>query len=176
VIAGYAPAQPAAPAAATVPAESTKVTSLTQQVLLSLVRSVRNLRDECDVQCLAFLAGELDLLRKTPFCFSRRLSKDAPLPVSLVLRDTFDSMVSRKLLGWEGGNLCALVEPSSATPLRDLVGDGISWLGALLPGERQALAKATVQLDGTGGTLLSSRADSPIQRVVARMMGGNEAA
>jgi hypothetical protein len=174
LISAYAPVQQIA-APAGLPVES-HVTSPTQQVLLELVYAVRNLRDESDVQCLAFLAGELGLLRETPFCFSLLPSCDGLVPESLVLRDTFHTMISHKILGWDGGNLLVLIDPSSFMDDHGVLSDGVSWLGALLPSERQMLTQVTVQLRATGGNLLSAGPNLPFQRIVSRIVRERRAA
>ena len=123
---GYAPGNqvtapidvPPAPASANRP----------QHTLLALVRAVKNLRDELDLQCLAFLAGELGMLQNTPFCFSLALSQDRAVPESLILRDTFDTMLRQHTLGWDCGQLRALVD-GEAAPDDLLPSSASAWLG-----------------------------------------------
>jgi hypothetical protein len=175
-VSGYASVQQVISAVSTQQQVEVRATGRTQHVLLALVRAVRNIRDEHDVQCLAFLAGELGLLRHTPFCFSRAVSRDRFAPESLILRDTFRVMLNRRLIGWENGSLRALVEDNASSADHERLHDGISWLGALQPRERHVLTQATIDLHDSGSNLLSSSADLPFRKIVASMLdGGNEA-
>jgi hypothetical protein len=164
-------------AAVSAPQVDVRATGRTQHALLALIRAVRNIRDEHDIQCLAFLAGEFGLLRQTPFCFSRAVSRDRFAPESLILRDTFRIMLNRRLIAWENGSLRVLVEGNPASLDHERLHGGISWLGALLPRERHVLTQATIDLHDSGSNLLSSAADLPFRKIVAQMLdGGQEAA
>jgi hypothetical protein len=175
MVSGYAPMQQVM-VAASAPRAGIPAASRTQHTLLALVRAVRNIRDEHDVQCLAFLAGELGLLRQTPFCFSRAISRDSFAPESLILRDTYRMMLNRRLIGWENGHLRVLLESSPDTPEHEWLHEGISWLAALVPQERHVLTQATIDLHDSGSNLLSSAADLPFRKSVARILDGAEGA
>jgi hypothetical protein len=170
MVSAYAPAPGVAVVAISPPVEW-RLIGRTQLALLSLIRAVRNLRDEHDVQCLTFLAGELGLLRQTPFCFSRRITRERQSPESLILRDTFNTMLDRRLIGWQDGALQALSDtyPDDSGPVK--VHHAVSWLGSLSPLERKVLTHATIDLHQSGANLLSSSADMPFRRIVARILG-----
>jgi hypothetical protein len=89
----------------------------------------------------------------------------------LILRDTFQTMLDRGLIGWDGDNLQALREtqPDDREPFKLL--RGISWLGSLSPHERHVLTQATIDLHASGTNLLSSTADMPFRRIVSRILG-----
>jgi hypothetical protein len=170
MVSGYAPA-PEFAVAALSPRPERRPIGRTQLALLSLIQAVRNLRDEHDVQCLTFLAGELGLLRHTPFCFSRKITRERPSPESLILRDTFSTMLDGGLIGWDGGSLHSLSDVNIEAHEQVTLHSGVSWLGSLSPHERTVLTQATVDLHASGANLLSSEADMPFRRIVARILG-----
>ncbi len=142
-----------------------------QHALLALVRAVRNLRDELDLQCLAFLAGELGILRNTPFCFSLALSQDSAVPESLVLRDTFDTMLRQHTLGWDAGQLRALVEAEVAADESSFIHERLSWLASLQPNERQALTRVVMQSPSSGTSVARPAVDGLLRSILARVAG-----
>ncbi len=147
--------------------------SRTQQTLLELVAAIRDLSDEDDLQCLVFLAGELGILRPTPFYFSRG-NGCTQVPQSLVLHHTLDTCLEAGLIGWDSGCLrCIATEaPADSSPVRS----GISWLAMLLPFERRALTQATLELHSTGIRLLSAQAEAPFRHAITRALGWVEGA
>jgi hypothetical protein len=166
---GYAPGTqvtapvdvPAAPPSANRP----------QHALLALVRVVRNLRDEIDLQCLAFLAGELGILQNTPFCFSLALSPDSAVPESLVLRDTFETMVRQHVLGWDGGQLRALIDADALPNEQPFVRERISWLATLQPNERQALTRVVMQSHSVGTSTVRPATEGLLRGILSRLTG-----
>jgi hypothetical protein len=144
-----------------------------QQTLLELVAAIRDLSDEDDLQCLVFLAGELGILRPTPFYFSRG-NGCTQVPQSLVLHHTLDTCLEEGLIGWDNGCLrCIQVEPTGGP---SAVHSGISWLAMLVPFERRALTQATLELHSTGIRLLSSQAEVPFRHAITRALGWVEGA
>src|SRR6185437_6365009 len=109
MVVAYSTADPAVPAIAASPKRQSL--SRTQQALLLLVNAVSDLRDEEDLQCLAFLAGELGILRHTPFYFSR--GSASRIPHSVVLDDTLQVSISAGLIGRESGALRAYAAPET---------------------------------------------------------------
>jgi hypothetical protein len=170
---GYAPTQqPVLPAST--PAEGRE--SRPQRIVLTLVRVVRNLRDERDVQCLTFLAGELGILPNSPFCFSRALGQETAVPESLILRDTMHALLERRWLDWEDGQLRNSMAPAGAAAEGPAMAEGISWLGALLPSERLVLTRVLVQLQAAGSSLLQAAAEEKFHLLTARLVGTGAAA
>jgi hypothetical protein len=166
---GYAPAnQVAAPI--DVPSAAPSA-SRPQHALLALVRAVKNLRDELDLQCLTFLAGELGMLQNTPFCFSLALSQDSAAPESLILRDTFDTMLRRHMLGWEGGQLRTLVDAEIAPDDRSFIRERLTWLATLQPHERLALTRVVIQSRVSGSTVARPAAEGLLRGLLSRIKG-----
>jgi hypothetical protein len=141
--------------------------SRTQQTMLLLVNAVPDLRDEDDLQCLAFLAGELAVLRRTPFYFSR--GADDLLPQSVVLSHTMRGCMEAGLIGWENGCLRAYARLETAGAETTMTA-GVSWLAMLLPSERRVLTQVTLNLHGIGIHVLSPAADVPFRHAVARAL------
>ena len=146
-------------------------TNRPQHTLLALVQVVKNLCDEGDLQCLAFLAGELGLLQNTPFCFSLAQSQDSAVPESLILRDTFATMLRQHMLGWDCGKLCALVDAETEPDDRRLLFERLAWLAALQPHERQALTQVVVQSRAAGGAAARPVAEGLLQRILSGANG-----
>lgn len=147
--------------------------SRTQQIMLLLVNAVPDLRDEDDLQCLAFLAGELGILRHTPFYFSR--GSDTRAPQSVVLSHTLRGCIEAGLVGWENGCLRAYASPETQGAEAAMTA-GVSWLTLLLPSERRVLTQATLSLHGMGIHALSPLADAPFRRAVARALDASDEA
>jgi hypothetical protein len=143
-----------------------------QRVLLSMVRTVHNLCDEADVQCVMFLATELGMIRPAPFYFSRSGSHGAPAPKSLVLEDALQELIESAVLIWDNGCLRCTADLSSIAPELDLhfrkEAARLEQLSAL---ERKALARATLEGYGTGQDVLALRTGLPFQSVLARAFG-----
>jgi hypothetical protein len=137
--------------------------SRTQQALLLLVNAVSDLRDEEDLQCLAFLAGELGILRHTPFYFSR--GSGSRLPHSVVLDDTLQVSISAGLIGRESDGLRAYAAPETRATDAQMT-TGISWLSMLAPHERLVLTHAVLNLHAGGIHALSSSASGPFKHAV----------
>ncbi len=137
--------------------------SRTQQTLLLLVNAVSDLRDEEDLQCLAFLAGELGILRHTPFYFSR--GSGSRLPHSVILDDTLQISISAGLIGRESGGLRAYAMPDTKATDAQMT-SGISWLSMLAPHERLVLTHAVLNLHAGGIHALSSSASGPFKHAV----------
>jgi hypothetical protein len=142
-----------------------------QHALLALVRVVMNLRDETDLQCLAFLAGELGILQNTPFCFSVALSQDSAVPESLVLRDTFETMLRQRMLGWDGGQLRALVDVDATSNEPSFMRERVSWLATLQPNERQALTRVIMQSHSSGASAARPATDGLLRGILSRVTG-----
>ncbi len=142
-----------------------------QHTLLALVRAVKNLRDESDLQCLAFLAGELGLLQNTPFCFSLALTQECAAPESLILRDTFDTMLRQRTLGWDGGQLRVLVDVETASDAPSFVRDRLTSLSTLQPNERQALARVIIQSHVSGSNEARPAAERLLRGILSRLKG-----
>jgi hypothetical protein len=148
----------------------------TQQALLEVVRSVRNLRDEDDVQCVAFLAGELGLLHPTPFYFSHAGGGRGQAPYSLILQGALRDLLTRHGLGWDAGGLRVHVAIPSARADSIVIGEALSWLGALSSAERKLLMQTTLDLRRGGVHLLARGAEILFRRTVARLLGAVEGA
>jgi hypothetical protein len=133
---------------------------------------VRNVRDEDDLQCLAFLAGELGILHPSPFYFSRECARGIVVPQSLILRDTLNALLLNHDLSWDHGvlRLYADLQIPEGEPA-GLAG-GVSWFGALTPAERGIFAQATIDLHRLGISVLCHRAEMLFRRGVVRLLGG----
>jgi len=161
MVVAYSTADPAVPAIAASPKRQSL--SRTQQALLLLVNAVSDLRDEEDLQCLAFLAGELGILRHTPFYFSR--GSASRIPHSVVLDDTLQVSISAGLIGRESGALRAYAAPETEGTDAQMTA-GISWLSMLAPHERLVLTHAVLNLHAGGVHTLSSSASSAFKHAV----------
>jgi hypothetical protein len=146
--------------------------SRTQQALLALLCGVRNVQDEDDLHCLAFLAGELGILRPSPFYFSGDHSGDATTPRSLILRDTLHGLLASHDLRWENGVLRLRSEVPADEQATARLAHVVSWLGALTPGERAVFARVTMDLHRRGISVLAHQAEILFRRAVARLIGG----
>jgi hypothetical protein len=161
MVVAYPTADPVVPSSVASPAR--QGLSRTQQALLLLVNAVSDLRDEEDLQCLAFLAGELGILRHTPFYFSR--GSGSRLPHSVVLDDTLRVSISAGLIGRESGGLRAYAAPEARATDAQMTA-GISWLSMLAPDERVVLTHAVLNLHAGGIHTLSSSASAPFKHAV----------
>jgi len=147
--------------------------SRTQQTLLLLVNAIPDLRDDDDLQCLAFLAGELGVLPHTPFYFSR--GAGSFMPQSVVLDHTLRECLELGLVGWENGRLRAYATPE-ARGAETAMTAGVSWLAMLLPSERRVLTEVTLNLHARGIHALSTAADLPFRQAVILALGSSEGA
>lgn len=147
--------------------------SRTQQTLLLLVNAIPDLRDEDDLQCLSFLAGELGVLPHTPFYFSR--GAGSSMPQSVVLGHTLRGCVELGLVGWENGILRAYATPETKG-VEAAMTTGVTWLAMLLPSERRVLTEVTLSLHAMGIHALSPAADEPFRQAINRTLGSSEGA
>ena len=145
--------------------------SRTQQTLLLLVNAIPDLRDEDDLQCLAFLAGELGVLVHTPFYFSR--GAGGLMPQSVILGHTLHGCVESGLVGWENGCLRAYATPETKGSETAMTA-GVTWLAMLLPAERRVLTEVTLSLHARGIHTLSPAADIPFRQAVNQALASNE--
>lgn len=143
--------------------------SRTQRVVLEYVAAVPNLRDEEDVQHVLFLADEFALLRPNPFYFSAQHAGDRMLPCSLVLRDTLHTLLNRGLIVREEDRLCAYSESRSGTAPQG----ALAWLAVLSPGERAALAQATLMLRMQGLYAQARSAGDAFRKALGQTLGGD---
>jgi hypothetical protein len=142
-----------------------------QRVLLSLVRTVQNLCDEADVQCVMFLASELGMIRPAPFYFSRSGVHGAPAPVSLVLRDTLQKLLDGAILAWENGALRCSVDLGNTVPDLDFLRTDAASLERLSVQERKALASTALNRHRTGQDQVASRIEGPSKTALAGVWG-----
>jgi len=169
MVVAYSTADPVSSPIALSPAR--QELSRTQQTLLLLVNAVPDLRDEEDLQCLAFLAGELGILRHTPFYFSRGTGPH--LPHSVVLRDTLRVSISAGLVGRENGCLRAYATPEAKGAEAQMT-EGVSWLSMLVPAERRVLTQTVLNLHARGIHALSPSASVPFRHAVLGALGTAE--
>jgi len=146
----------------------------TQCTLFDLVCAVRNVRDEDDLQHLAFLATEFGILRQSPFCFSRFDEEEVDAPRSLVLRDSLHALMDHGLILWDGSSLRARGGMTAFVTGVPPLHRSISWLGALSPLERRVMTRTALDLHGTGVSLLSRQAEVPFRRAVSAGLSGTE--
>ena len=165
MVVAYSTADPVSPSIAASPAR--QGLSRTQQTLLLLMNAVPDLRDEEDLQCLAFLASELGILRRTPFYFSR--GAGSHLPHSVVLDDTLRVSISAGLVGRESGGLRAYAAPEAKGAEAQMTA-GVSWLSMLAPYERLVLTQAVLNLHACGIHALSSSASGPFRHAVLQAL------
>jgi hypothetical protein len=165
MVVAYPTADPVVPSVAASPVR--QGLSRTQQALLLLVNAVSDLRDKEDLQCLAFLAGELGILRHTPFYFSR--GAGSHIPHSVILDDTLQLSISAGLIGRESGGLRAYAAPETKSTEAQMTA-GISWLSMLSPHERLVLTHAVLNLHAGGIHALSSAASGPFRHAVLQAL------
>jgi hypothetical protein len=165
MVVAYPTADPVVPSIAASPAR--QGLSRTQQALLLLVNAVSDLRDEEDLQCLVFLAGELGILRHTPFYFSR--GSGSRLPHSVILDDTLQVSIAAGLIGRESGGLRAYAAPETKGTDAQMTA-GISWLSMLAPHERLVLTHAVLNLHAGGIHVLSPSASLPFKHAVLQAL------
>jgi hypothetical protein len=146
--------------------------SRTQLALLALLHGVRNVQDEDDLHCLTFLAGELGILRPSPFYFSRDSVGETLRPRSLILRDTLHGLLGSHDLRWENGVLRPRTELPAGDYEQESVARAVSWLGALTPADRAVFARVTMDLHRRGISVLAHQAEMLFRRGVARLIGG----
>lgn len=145
--------------------------SQAQSALMALVHNVRNVQDENDLQCVAFLAVELGILRPSPFYFSYDPAEEVSTPCSLILRDTLHALLVSHHLGWDHGALRLRTDMPPTVHEVSGVASTASWLGALSPSERGIFARVTMDLHRRGIGVLSHRAEMLFRRAVARLLG-----
>lgn len=146
----------------------------TQQTLLDTIGVVRNLRDEDDVQCLLFLAGEFALIRPNPFYFSLHTADDATQPCSLILRDTLRVLLDGNYVHWDRSGLL-VAQDSLPVALHTGIDRGrLALLAALSPRERRMLAQAALELRDSGVDVRAQMADASFAQRLAQADGDVE--
>jgi hypothetical protein len=167
--------EPACAAAAAIPVLPQQFT-FTQRTLFDLVCAVPDMRDEEDVQHLAFLAGEFGVLRPSPFYFSRHDAQNLPAPCSLVLRHALASLIASGAIRRDAGGLHPCLDRVDRSRHSSALHSGIAWLSSLSSLERRALARTALHLHGNGVNLLSQRAEIPFRRALSGELGAVEGA
>jgi hypothetical protein len=143
-----------------------------QQVLVSLVKTVHNLCDEDDVQCVMFLATEFGMIRPAPFYFSRNGAHEAPGPVSLVLRDTLRELLDSAFLLWENGCLTCAGGVSAVVPERECsFREDLAWIEGLSSQERKALACTALSRQNAGQDHATPWIGLPVETALTRVWG-----
>jgi hypothetical protein len=145
-----------------------------QQLVLGAVAVAQTLRDDEDVQCLLFLAGEFGAFDANPFYFSAQRTGERVLPCSLVLRDTLRSLLDGGYLVLRDGALRVQRVPQQ-TLLPGRRSTLIGWLSARTPAERRALAEAVLELRSLGTPMRARAAVVPFRQTLNRVLGAEAA-